>query len=198
MRRLLIAIAVALLATSSPVFAKPRVAVTPLRGDADDKIGDVVREALAGKLAIVPAKDVTRALGKLGVSGELDEQDVERLRTKTNAAVVVQGKLGRAGAKKTLKVSVWVRGKQPSDFTVQYKSAASDNFRDGVREAIVKRIGSVDDLEDEDQPKKKVASEDEERPKKKKAASEDEDRPKKKVASEDEDKPKKKKAASED
>ena len=155
MRRLLIAVAVAFLATSSPAFARPKVAVTPLRGDADDKIGEILREALAGKLAVVSQQDVARAMDKLGVSGELDAQDVQRLRTKINAAVVVQGKVGRAGTKKTLKVSVWVRGKQPSDFTVQYKSAASENFRDGVREAIVKRIGSVDDLDDDEQPKKK-------------------------------------------
>jgi hypothetical protein len=195
-RRLLIAIAVALLATSAPVFARPKVAVTPLKGDADDKVGEVLRDALAGKLAVVPPKDVARALDKLGVSGELDEQDVQRLRLKTNAAVVVQGKLGRAGAKKTLKVSVWVRGKRPSDFTVQYKSAASENFREGVREAIVNRIGKVDDLEDADRPKKKVAAADDEKPKKKKK-SDDEDRPKKKKADDDE-KPKKKVAAADD
>ena len=198
MRRLLITIAVACLATSSPVLARPKVAVTPLRGDSDDKIGEILRDALAGKLAVVPPKDVARAMDKLGLSGELDEQDVQRLRTKTSAAVVVQGKLGRAGTRKTLKVSVWVRGKQPSDFTVQYKSTGSEKFREGVRDAIVKRIGSLDDLDDDDRPKKRVASDDDDKPKKKKASADDDDRPKKKKKADDDDRPKKRIASADD
>jgi len=193
-RGLLIAIAVAFLG-ASPALAKPKVAVTPVDGDADDKMGAVVREALDGELAVVAPKEVERAMSKLGLSGELEESDAQRLRQKLDAAVVVQGKLGRAGQKKTVKLSVWVRGKKPSDFNVQYKSAASEKFREVVRDALLKRIGSISDLGEEEKPKKRFSDIDEDRPKKKLAdADEEKDRPKKKLADADEekDRPKKK------
>jgi hypothetical protein len=187
-RWVLIAIAVAFLGGAS-AFAKPRGAVTPVDGDSGDKMGEAVRDLLGDKLAVVAPEDVDRAMSKLRVSGELEEDEILRLRQRLDAAVVVQGKLGRAGKKKTVKLTVWVRGKQPSVFNVQYKSVGSEKFREVVREALLKRIGSIDDLaEGEEKPKKKkVASADDDdddgdddgdRPKKKK---------KKKVASADDD-----------
>jgi hypothetical protein len=199
--RWLIAIAVALLGVSpASATAKPKVAVAPVDGDSDGQMGDVVRDALGGKLSVVAPKEVERAMSKLGLSGELEDGDAQKLRQKLDAAVVVQGKLSRAGKKKTVKLTVWVRGKKPSDFNVQYRTATSEKFRDAIRDALLKRIGSVDDLAaggDEDGPKKKkIADGDEDGPKKKKGGDGDEDAPKKKkVADGDEDGPKKKKVA---
>jgi hypothetical protein len=193
--RLLIAVAVALLGLSSPVLAKPRVAVAPLAGDSDGRMGAVIRDALDGKLVVVAPKEVERGLEKLGLSGELAEADLEKLRDKLDAPVVVQGKLGRAGKKKTLKLSVAVRGKEANEFTVQYRSISSETFRDTVRAALLKRIGSIDELEREE--KKRVAEAEEERARKRKAeadAEEERERAKKKKAEEDdEDRPRKKK-----
>lgn len=183
MHRLLIAFAVAFLGISSPVSAKPKVAVTPMKGDAGGKMGAAVRDMLGGKLAVVAGKDVERGMDKLGLSGMLEEREVERLRERLDAAVVVQGRLGRSGKKKTLKLVVSVRGKSSDDFTVQYKSIESEKFRDIVRRELLKRIGPIGDLEDK--PKKRVAeADDDDRPKKKKkkkaAEADDDDQPKKK------------------
>lgn len=186
MRRLLIAFAVLFLGVS-PALGKPKVAVTPMSGDSDDRMAAAVREMLGGKLAVVARKDVERAMSKLDLSGELEADDVQKLRQRLDAAVVVQGKLGRSGKKKTVKLSVWVKGKRKGDFNVQYKSTSSEKFRDAVRDALLKRIGSLEDLEDDDAPpRKRVASrgdgdgDGDERPKKKKSK-------KKKVASADDD-----------
>ena len=198
MRWFLIPIAVAVLgvaASAAAASAKPKVAVTPVGGDSDDKMGEAVRELLDGKLVVVAPKDVERAMSKLGLSGELEEGDAQRLGEKLDAAVVVQGKLGKAGSKKTVKLTVWVRGKKPSDINVQYKSVGSEKFRDAVRDALLKRIGSISELDKdagEEKPKKKLADADEEKPKKKKLADADEEKPKK-AEDADEEKPKKKK-----
>ena len=195
MRRLLIAFAVALL-WASPALAKPKVVVTPVTGDTDDKLGSVVREALDDKLTVLGPEEVERVMSKLSLSGELDESDTQRLRTKLDAAVVVQGKITRAGQKRSVKLVVSVRGKKPSDFNVQYKSAASEKFREVVREALLKRIGPVSDLEEEEKPtKKKLTDDDEEKPTKKKLTDGDEEKPgkKKKLTDGDEEKPGKKK-----
>ena len=173
---------------ASPALGKPKVAVTPMGGDSGDKMAEAVREMLDGKLAVVARKDVERAMKKLDLSGELEAGDVQKLRQRLDAAVVVQGKLGRSGKKKTVKLSVWVNGKKASDFNVQYKSVASEKFRDAVRDALLKRIGSIDDLDDGGEPpRKRVASrddddddDDDDRKKKKK-------KKKKKVASADDD-----------
>ncbi|HWO18708.1 MAG TPA: hypothetical protein VNO30_08025, partial [Kofleriaceae bacterium] len=202
MRWLLIAIAFASLGIAS-ASAKPKVAVT-VDGDADDKMGETVREVLEGKLAVVTPKDVERAMSKLGLSAPLAEDDVQKLRERLDAAVVVQGKLGKAGAKKTVRLTVWVRGKKPSDFNVQYKTAGSEKFRDTVRDALLKRIGSIDELESgEEKPKKKRLNEGDEV--KDKDEDKDKDKPKKKRLSEgdedkdkDKDKPKKKAEGDED
>jgi hypothetical protein len=189
-RWLLITITVALLGGSSAA-AKPKVVVTPVGGDSDDKMGEALREALDGKLAVLAPKDVERAMSKLRLSGELEEDDVERLRDKLDAAVLVQGKVGRAGSKKTVKLTVFVRGKKPSDFNVQFKSATSEKFREVVRDALLKRIGSVSDLDEEKPKKKRLTDGDEEKPKQ--AADGDEEKPKKKkkrLADGDEEKPK--------
>jgi len=193
-RRLLIAFAVALL-WASPALAKPKVVVTPVTGDTDDKLGSVVREALDDKLTVLGPEEVERVMSKLSLSGELDESDTQRLRTKLDAAVVVQGKITRAGQKRSVKLVVSVRGKKPSDFNVQYKSAASEKFREVVREALLKRIGPVSDLEEEEKPtKKKLTDDDEEKPTKKKLTDGDEEKPtKKKLTDGDEEKPGKKK-----
>jgi hypothetical protein len=179
-RRLLIAIAVAFLGISSPAFAKPKVAVTPMKGDARGKMGAAVRDMLGGKLAVVAGKDVERGMDKLGLSGMLEEREVERLRERLDAAVVVQGRLGRSGKKKTLKLVVSVRGKTSDDFTVQYKSIESEKFRDIVRRELLKRIGPIGDLEDK--PKKRVADADDDGDQKKKKKKK-----KKKVAEADDD-----------
>jgi hypothetical protein len=196
-RRLLIAIAVAFLG-ASPALAKPKVAVTPVGGDPDDKMGAVVREALDGQLVVVDPKDVERAMSKLGLAGALEESDAQRLGQKLDAAVVVQGKLGRAGPRKTVRLTVWVRGKKPSDFNVQYKTAASEKFRDVMRDALLKRIGSVSDLDEDEKPKKKLADGDEDEKPKKKLADDDDEKPRKKKLADGDDadeKPKKKKLA---
>lgn len=153
MRWLLIAITLVFLG-ATPALGKPKVAVT-VDGDADGKMGEAVRDLLGGKLSAVASKDVERAMSKLGVSGELEEDDAEKLGKRLDAPVVVQGKLGKSGKKKTVKLTVFVRGKKPSDFNVQYKSVESDKFRAAVRKALLKRIGSIDDLEEGDKPKPK-------------------------------------------
>jgi hypothetical protein len=96
----------------------------------------------------------------------------------------VQGKLDKDGKDQTLKISIFVKGKEPAKFTVQFKTT-SVKFRDDVRDLILKKIDVDDDKVADDDRKKKKKDDDD---KKKK----DDDEKKKK---DDDDKKKKKRVA---
>src|SRR5207302_1337186 len=80
-------------------LARPRVAVAPLDGDNNQRVGDVVAEAVADHAKVTPQDKVARAMDKLRVT-ELDKKSVKALRTRLEVDAVVHGRVEKAGAKK--------------------------------------------------------------------------------------------------
>ncbi|MBX3162426.1 MAG: hypothetical protein KF773_41055 [Deltaproteobacteria bacterium] len=172
MRGFTIVIALALVAVSpARVFAKPRVAVTPIRGDKE--AADAIGDAIADSARIIASSQVSEAMDQLGLSGDLEQGDVVRLQTKLRASVVVQGKVAKDGPKRTLSGTVSVRGKKSAKFTITYKKAGSEKFKQEIRDELVKRIADAEDLAD-DKPEKKKDKDKDKRDKDKKVADADE------------------------
>src|SRR5256885_521348 len=113
----------------SSASAKPRVAIAPIKGDIDETVGPAIGDAIGDEARIVPVAQVSDAMERLGLSGELDPKDAVRLETKLRASVIVQGKVTKSDGARTLRVTVLVRGKKPSKFSVQYKKAGSTKFK---------------------------------------------------------------------
>src|SRR5262245_59823240 len=131
---------------SSHALAKPKVAVAPISGDTNDQVAELLAEMLQDSARVTGPADVASS-GKKARSGELTEADVKRLKNKLGVSVVVHGTLKKAGGKKTLSLIVSGKNDKPSKFSVKFKSAASDNFREQVRDKIVRRV--ADEAEDE-------------------------------------------------
>jgi hypothetical protein len=132
-------------------------------------------------------------MDKLGLSGELDADDAQRLQKRLDVSVVVQGRLKKSGKTTSLRLSLAVRDKKPKAFTLEYKSAKSEKFRTTLRDELVRRIGASDDDDDENDDetrKRKLSDNDddadgEKRKKKRAAEAEDEDERKRKLAEDD-------------
>ncbi|MBA3538575.1 MAG: hypothetical protein H0T79_03020 [Deltaproteobacteria bacterium] len=178
------------LVTSSAVLAKPKAGVTPVSGVGGDKVGTVLVEALEDSTTVVGPREVEKAMDKLGLSGELDAKDVKKLQKKLGTTVVVQGKVAKAGKKHTLTLGVFVRGKKPTELTLQYKSASSVKFREDVKELVqqIAMADAKDEDDDDDKPKRKPSDDDDDKPKRK--PKDDDDKPKIKPKADDDDKPK--------
>jgi hypothetical protein len=184
---------------------KPKVAVTPIKGDNDDKVAKAVVDALPDGVGSIPPKDVGKIMDKLGLD-ELDGAEAERLKIKLGATHVVQGKLSKANGKKSLKVAVIGKNQKKSSFTVSFKSTKSETFKEDLRDGLAKRLGverTSESAEDESPRKRKkraTIEDDTDEPKKKKEtlADSDDDSGKKKRATieDDSDSPKKKKKKS--
>ena len=130
-------------------FANPKVAVTPVEGDSNDKAAAFIAELLEDRFEVVKQREVGRAMEKLDLSGELDEKGARKLRSKLGVVAVIQGKLDKSGRKRTLRLTVSPRKKKSTGFTVEYTTASSEKFRKKVREELERRIG-VDDGPDDD------------------------------------------------
>lgn len=191
--RILVLVVGLLFVTTSAWAKKPKVAVAPFKGDKGNKVADAIADSLAGSVKVVDPKATGKAVDKLGAGKELDNDEATKLAKKLEVDAVVQGKLDNDGDKKTLKVAIFLKGKDDAvRFTVQFKTV-NDKFREDVSKLIVKKLGTIEDdakPEPEDKPKRIVdPDEDPDEPKikkkkKKKKADEDEpsDGPKKVAA----------------
>jgi hypothetical protein len=163
-------LALVLLAVASPAFAKPKVAVIPIKGDSSsNKLGEVVVEALEPNAKVTGPKETGRAMTKLDLTDELSAADVKKLAAKLDVTVVVQGTLEKDGSKRTLHLTVFVKGKKATKFAAEYKTMPSDKVKRGLRDELAKRLETGED-EEEEKPKRDP---DEDKPK-----HVDEDKPK--------------------
>jgi len=139
---------------------KPKIAVAPLTGDPDNKVAQAVVDALAGKdFVVIGPKEVGRELKKLGLSDELDPKDMRKLTTKLDVVALVDGKIAKAGKKRSLHLEVHRRGKPDSGFTIEFKSTSSDSFRRGVHDEIAKKLdGDAEDGPDDADQARKLAA----------------------------------------
>lgn len=153
-------IAVPLQAIAKP---KPKLAVAPLHGDTGNKVALAVVEALAGKdFVVVGPKEVTREMTKLGLSGELDPKEARKLAIKLDVVALLDGKVTKSGAKRSLHLEVHRRGRPAAGFTIEFKATGSDGFRRGVHAEVVKKLDSAgdDSADDDDQLAAKPAADD--------------------------------------
>lgn len=201
--------AVSFLVASGAAYAKPKVALTPIEGDASGDVREAVVEALeSGKeVSLISGRETTRAVDKLGDVADFTEKDFKKLSTQLSADAIVLGKLEKAGKAKTLKFRIYLHKKMAKGFTVSFKDASSPKFKAVLHDKLIDRLGATggggDEAEDE-KPSKKAPEDDAEDPlarpgkgkkagKKAKLTDEDaEAKPAKKAKDEDEDKPAKK------
>jgi hypothetical protein len=168
----------------SPAFARPKVAVTPFKGDKNNKVADAIAESLAEKSKVTEPTATGKAIKALGLGNELDNDEAKKLRKKLEVDAIVQGKLDKDGKKQTLKIVVFAKGKDPVRFTVEFKTTSVE-FRDQVRDQIMKKIEAEDDKVVEDDKKKKREKDDDDKKKKKKEKDDDDDKKKKQRVAED-------------
>jgi hypothetical protein len=163
---LLIGLVVGLVCLALPVRAvarpRPKIAVAPLAGDAGNKVGEAVAEALAGKeRAVVGPRETGREITRLGLPDELDARATRKLATKLGAVAVIDGKVGKAGGKRSLHLEVHRRGKPDGGFSIEFKSTASRAFRRAVRDEIDKKLeGAGDDPAGDDEPRPAAVADD--------------------------------------
>jgi len=181
-------------------FANPKVAVTPVEGDSNDKAAAFIVELLEDKFTVFKPREVGRAMEKLDLSGELDDKGARKVRKKLGVVAVIQGKLDKTGRKRTLRLTVSPRKKKPTGFTVEYTTASSEKFRKKVREELERRIG-VDDGpdDDDDDGEKKISKRRDDDSEKKISKRRDDDEPRKRKRKrddddDDDDKPRRRKA----
>ena len=201
-----LAILISLVCVALPIEAlakpKPTIAVAPLDGDNSNKVAQAVVDALAGKdFVVIGPKEVSREKKKLGLSDELDPKDARKLATKLGAVAIVDGKVSKAGKKRSLHLEVHRRGKPDSGFTVEFKSTSSDGFRRGVHEEIAKKLdgaGDDDPANDDDDQAKKLAAKPDDDDRKHKLTDDDAEKRTKKPPEDDEPTPTRRKRGAED
>ncbi|HEX7841456.1 MAG TPA: hypothetical protein VF469_28480, partial [Kofleriaceae bacterium] len=157
---------------------KAKIAVAPLAGDSGNKVAAAVVEALEGKdYAVVGPKEVGREMTRLGLSDELDAKATRKLAQKLGVVAVIDGKVGKAGGKRSLHLEVHRRGKPDAGFTVAFTSA-TPKFRRAVHDEIDKKLeGASEDpaADDEEAPRAVAQADDGDR--KRKPADDGEARP---------------------
>jgi TolB-like protein len=82
---------------ATPALAKPTVAVAPIGGDSDDEVTEIIVDVLGDSSKVIKPKQVVKAIGKLGIAGELDAKDAQKLQRSLKADAVVQGRVRRDG-----------------------------------------------------------------------------------------------------
>jgi len=160
----ILVLVVGLLIVTTPAWAKkPKVAVAPFKGDKGNKVADALAESLAGSAKVIDTKATGKAADKLGLGKELDSAEATKLAKKLEVDAVVQGKLDKDGKTQTLKVAIFLRGKDDAvRFTVQFKTV-NDKFREDVSKLIVKKIdddGGKSIADDDKDKDRRVADKD--------------------------------------
>lgn len=158
----ILVLVVGFLIVTTPAWAKkPKVAVAPFKGDKGNKVADAIADALAGSTKVTAPKTTGKAIEKLDLGKELDVDEARKLYKRLEVDAVVHGKLDKDGKTQTLKVAVFIKGKDdPVRFTVQFKTV-NDKFREDVSKLIVKKIGAEDTQDEPDRDRdRRIADKD--------------------------------------
>jgi hypothetical protein len=147
---------------------KTKIAVAPLQGDAGNEVALAVADALAGKdYSVIGPKQTGREMTRLGISDELDGKATRKLASKLGVVAIIDGKVSKAGRKRSLHLEVHRRGKPIDGFTVEFKSATSSGFRRAIHDEIGKKLdGAGDDPAEDEEPRKPVTASDDDRARK--------------------------------
>lgn len=139
---LVLAVVAASLTVSTAAWAKPKVALTAIDGDASGDVHDAVEEALQGKeVSLIGDREVTRAVDKLGDVADLTEKDLRKLSIELEADAIVIGKLEKSGGSKSLKFKLYVHKKLAKGFTISFKDPKSAKFQAVLHDKLLDKIG---------------------------------------------------------
>ncbi len=159
-------------ALPSLVGAAPKVVVTPIDGDTESEIRDLLAESVDGDaFKLVGKKETNRAADKIDDLADLSEKDAKKLAKDLSADAIISGTLSKDGANKTLKIKLFVNGKVKKGFTVKFKKASSPKFKEAIRKKVAEKLEGTTETaaaaaeEDPKKPKKVAKAEvDEEDP----------------------------------
>jgi hypothetical protein len=193
--RLLVLAVLVGLALATEAMARPTVAVVPIRGDSDDEVTELVVDVVSKSAKVVKPKAVVKAIGKLGIAGELDAKDAQKLQKQLAADAVLQGRVRGNGKRRTLRVTVFARGKKPGVF--ELKITSKGKLRSQLRDELASRIPDSDDGERVARKKKRDADDDDDEPRSK-AAKKEKAKAKEKKNKKDKDKKKARVARADD
>jgi len=139
-------------------WAKPKVAVAPLAGDSKGKVAAAVTKVAEDDHEVVGPDDVTSAMKKLDLAGDLDRKAVKKLRVKLEADFVVIGKVEKNDDDKTLELEVYGKGKKRKKLQVTFKNEKATKFKKELARELASAIRIVGedtepDDDDDDKPK---------------------------------------------
>ena len=164
------------------VAAKPSVAVVPLDGDTNNKVGNAVAKAAEDESSSVTGpKETGKAIEKLDLSSPLSKKDQKKLRGKLEVDILIYGKVEEEDDEKSVELTVAGKGIKSSKLKLRFKKASSPKFNRELTDALAKRLspGEPEEDEEEEKPRRRSDEDDEDKPKKKKkkrrASDEDEE-----------------------
>lgn len=167
---------VLLMALPITAGAAPKIAVTAIDGDSESEIRDALLEAIEGdEYKLASKKETNRAFDKIGDASDLTEKSAKKLAKDLLADAIISGSLENEGAKKTLKIKLFVNGKAKKGFSVKFKgSASAPKFKKAVRKKLLEKLDGVTEMAAAEEapkkpkkakkPKKVVAEADDEEP----------------------------------
>ena len=138
-----LAVVAASFAVSTAAWAKPKVALTAIDGDASGDVHDAVEEALQGgkEVSLIGDREVTRAVDKLGDAADLTEKDLRKLSIELEADAIIIGKLEKSGGTKSLKFRLYVHKKPAKGFTISFKDPKSAKFQSVLHDKLLDKLG---------------------------------------------------------
>jgi hypothetical protein len=146
-RPLATVICLAIVAVPLVVSAKPgtKIALAKVDGDKGGEVSKAVTDALDGsELTVVPPKEVTRVVEKLGYSDDsLSEKEMKKVQNELDAAAFVQGKLEKEPAGRKLHFNVFINGKKAKGFSLEFANTKSDKFKKTLKDTLIAKIGAA-------------------------------------------------------
>jgi hypothetical protein len=147
------------------------VALTELDGDAGN-VGKLVAAALDDDtLDVVPAKDVKRAIKRLGLGDELSDRDIQKIARELGVDAIVTGTVD--GERHRLHLAIFAHGKPGRQF--DFRVVKSKKFGRLLHDRMVAKIASIapmrDDAATSDDPPAKADADSAKKKKKAKKSS---------------------------
>ena len=154
---------------ASVASARPTKVALTIESDSNS-----LRKAINGALddsdvEVVPAKQVTRAIDRLGLD-DLDERGLGKLAAQLDVDAVVKGAVDASGSK--LRLTLFSNGKTGKPFTVKVGKASPDVVRMRVRVVVLAKLASTISTSNDDDAE--AARSDKHRAKAKAKAAKDE------------------------
>jgi hypothetical protein len=164
-------IVVGLIVVPAIAAAKPSVAVVPLDGDTNNKVGNAVAKAAEDESSsVIGPKETGKAMEKLDLASPLSKKDQKKLRGKLEVEILISGKVEDDDEEKSVELTVSGKGIKSSKMKLRFKKASSPKFNRELTDALAKRLSPGEPEEDEEEvkPKRRSDDDDEDKPKKKK------------------------------